>query len=171
MPSTKTPTHDQVAGIRLLVLDVDGVLTDGQIHYDPDGREAKSFNVRDGYGIKRIMAAGITVAIISGRSSRAVEVRMSELGIEHVRLGQDDKLAALTEITERLSIPLHEVACVGDDLPDLPIMEAAAFGVAVADAHPVLVERSDWCTRLGGGRGAVREVCDLLIAARDGDNP
>ena len=93
---------------------------------------------------------------------------MAELGIEHFRLGQNDKLTALHEITGRLEIPLTEVACVGDDLPDLPIMEAAALGIAVADAHPAIVEISDWCTRLGGGQGAVREVCDLLVAARKG---
>jgi 3-deoxy-D-manno-octulosonate 8-phosphate phosphatase (KDO 8-P phosphatase) len=168
MTPQKTPTHDQAARIRLLVLDVDGVLTDGQLHYDADGREAKIFNVKDGYGIKRAAATGITIAVISGRKSRPVEARMSELGIEHVRLGQDDKLTALNEIIDELSIPLSEVACVGDDLPDLPIMEAAALGVAVADAHPVIVEKSDWCTRLGGGRGAVREVCDFLIAAKKG---
>ena len=168
MTALKTPTSDQVARIRMLVLDVDGVLTDGQIHYDADGREAKVFNVRDGYGIKQAAAMGITVAVISGRKSRPVEVRMAELGIEHFRLGQNDKLTALHEITGRLEIPLTEVACVGDDLPDLPIMEAAALGIAVADAHPAIVEISDWCTRLGGGRGAVREVCDLLVAARKG---
>lgn len=168
MTALKTPTSDQAARIRMLVLDVDGVLTDGQIHYDADGREAKVFNVRDGYGIKQATAMGITVAVISGRKSRPVEVRMAELGIEHFSLGQNDKLTALHEITKRLDIPLKEVACVGDDLPDLPIMEVAALGIAVADAHPAIVEISDWCTRLGGGRGAVREVCDLLVAARKG---
>ena len=166
MTSIKTPTPDQAAQVRLLVLDVDGVLTDGQIHYDADGREAKVFNVRDGYGIKQVAAMGVTVAVISGRKSRPVEVRTAELGIEHVRLGQSDKLIALREITERLKIPFDEVACMGDDLPDRPIMEVAGLGIAVADAHPVIVEIADWCTRLGGGRGAVREVCDLLIAAR-----
>jgi 3-deoxy-D-manno-octulosonate 8-phosphate phosphatase (KDO 8-P phosphatase) len=166
MTAVKTPSPAQAARIRLLVLDVDGVLTDGRIHYDPDGREAKVFDVKDGYGIKQITSAGITVAVISGRKSRPVKVRMAELGIQHVRLGQDDKLAALTEITRHLDIPLSEVACMGDDLPDLPMMEAAALGIAVADAHPAIVEKSDWCTRLGGGRGAVREVCDFLVAAQ-----
>ena len=144
MPPKKEPSSDQVAGIRLLVLDVDGVLTDGQIHYDADGREAKSFSVRDGYGIKRAMAAGITVAIISGRSSKAVEVRMAELGIEHVRLGQDDKLAALNEITARLSIPLSETACIGDDMPDLPIMESSLSHIRrdrIREAPGIRLER------------------------------
>ena len=168
MTPLKTPSKDQVAEIRMLVLDVDGVLTDGQIHYDPDGREAKVFNVRDGYGIRQVVATGITVAVISGRKSRPVEVRMAELGIEYVRLGQDDKLTALHEISEQLAIPLNQVACIGDDLPDLSIMQAAAIGIAVADAHPDIVERADWCTRLAGGRGAVREVCDLLVAAQKG---
>lgn len=167
MTASKAPTRDQASRIRLLILDVDGVLTDGRLHYDAKGREAKVFNVKDGHGIKRAMRAGIVVAVISGRRSRPVETRMTELGIEHFRLGQDDKMAALSEIIDTLNIPLSEVACVGDDLPDLPIMKAAALGVAVADAHPDIVENADWCTRLGGGCGAVREVCDVLVSARE----
>lgn len=164
-------TLDKAARIRLLVLDVDGVLTDGRIHYDADGREAKVFHVRDGYGIKRVIQAGISVAVISGRSSRPVKVRMAELGIEHIRLGQNDKLSALKDLAEQLAIPLEAVACVGDDLPDLPILRAASLGIAVADAHPTIIEGSDWRTELGGGMGAVREVCDLLLSAREASGP
>ena len=165
-PTKNTPSAEQTAGIRLLVLDVDGVLTDGQLHYDADGREMKVFNVKDGYGIKRVASAGIAVAVISGRSCRAVETRMAELDIKYVWLAQNDKLAALQAITEKLAIPMEAVACVGDDLPDLPIIKAAGLGIAVADAHSGIIESADWCTRLRGGHGAVREVCDLLLAGR-----
>lgn len=155
--------------IRLLVLDVDGVLTDGRLHYGPDGDEWKSFHVRDGLGIKLAMRAGIEVAVISGRGGGAVEKRTKELGIRHVRLKQDDKQAALAEITEELRIGLNAVACVGDDIPDLAIIEPCALGIAVADAHPAVRSAADLSTALPGGHGAVREVCDLLVAARSVD--
>jgi len=164
--STNAPTSEQAVRIRLLVLDVDGVLTDGLLQFDADGRETKVFNVRDGYGIRQVLAAGIQVAVISGRSSPAVDARMAELDVKHVLLGQNDKLAALKEITEQLAIPMEAVACVGDDLPDLPLMQAVGLSVAVADAHPKVIEGANWCTGLTGGRGAVREICDLLVAAQ-----
>jgi len=166
MSSQNIPADEILAAIRLLVLDVDGVMTDGRLHYDAEGREAKVFHVHDGHGIKQVMRAGIEVAVISGRHSKAVATRMIELGIEHVRLGQENKHEAFTEITTQLGIAPETVACVGDDEPDLPIMQAAGLGIAVADAQPVVLEHADWCTTRGGGRGAVREVCDLLIAAR-----
>ena len=168
MSNSHTPTQEKLAAIRLLVLDVDGVMTDGRLHYDAQGHEGKVFHVHDGYGIKRVMQSGIEVAVISGRHCTAVEKRMAELGIEHVMLGQDNKLGAFTEITERLGISAKSAACIGDDEPDLPIMRAAGLGIAVADAQPVVLEQADWRTLRGGGRGAVREVCDALIAARDG---
>ena len=163
---TNALTPEQTGQIRLLVLDIDGVMTDGNLFYDAEGREAKVFNVRDGHGIKQVAAAGIIVAVISGRSSRAVETRMAELDIQHVLLGRDDKLGALRKITERLAIPMEAVACVGDDVPDLPLMKAAGLGIAVADAHPEVIESADWRTKLTGGRGAVREICDLIVAGR-----
>lgn len=156
------------AGIRLLVLDVDGVMTDGRLHYDAEGREFKSFHVRDGYGIKRVMAAGIDVAVISGRRSRSAAGRMDELGIRHVMLGREDKEAALDELLARLPVALAQVACVGDDAPDLPIMRRVALPVAVADCHASVAGAALWRTALPGGAGAVREVCDLLLAARKG---
>jgi len=161
----------KAAAIRLLVLDVDGVLTNGQLHFDPDGREFKVFHVWDGYGIKRAQESNIEIAVISGRHSRAVETRMAELGIEYLRLGRDDKLAALNEITKQLDIPLDAVACVGDDIPDLQIMTKAGLSVAVADAHPDVIAIADWCTDLPGGHGAVREVCDLLVATQASGSP
>ena len=168
-PSSKPnpiPTTEQASQIRLLVLDVDGVMTDGRLYFDADGQETKVFHVRDGYGIKQVMRHGIEVAVISGRKSKAVEVRLAELGIEHVRLGQDTKIDALRSITEFLDIPMENVACMGDDLPDLPLLEAAGLGIAVADAHPALLAGADWRTKLVGGKGCVREVCDFLVEAR-----
>jgi 3-deoxy-D-manno-octulosonate 8-phosphate phosphatase (KDO 8-P phosphatase) len=166
MSSQNIPADKILAAIRLLVLDVDGVMTDGRLHYDAQGHEAKVFHVHDGHGIKQAMRAGIEVAVISGRQSKAVETRMTELGIGHVRLGQENKSKAFGEITTQLGIAPEAVACIGDDEPDLPIMQSAGLGIAVADAQPVVRERADWCTTLNGGQGAVREVCDLLIAAR-----
>jgi len=160
----------KVGRIRLLVLDVDGVLTDGRLQYDAEGREGKSFHTRDGYGMRQLMDAGIPVAVVSGRPSRAAATRMAELGVEHVYLGCNDKLGALRKLSATLGIGLGQIACVGDDLPDLPMLEAAGLAIAVADAHPEILARADWRTGLGGGRGAVREVCDLLLAAHRSDS-
>ena len=155
------------ADIRLLVLDVDGVLTDGSLHFDAKGKECKVFHARDGFGIRRVLESGIEVAIISGRKSVPVEKRAAELGITHVFLGIKDKPSVLRELTSKLKIELSAVASVGDDVPDKGCMELAGLAVAVADAHPDLDAVADWHTHLGGGHGAVREVCDLLLTARD----
>jgi len=161
-----TGITETAARIRLLVLDVDGVLTDGSLHYGPEGFEWKTFHVRDGLGIKLAQRAGIEVAIISGRGGGAVEQRVKELGIRHIRLKRDDKEAALEEIAEELKIGLSAVAAVGDDTPDLALFEVCGLGIAVADAHQSVLAAADWTTTLRGGRGAVREVCDMLIDAR-----
>lgn len=154
------------ARIRLLVLDVDGVLTDGRLYYDSDGRESKSFHVRDGYGIQQVMAAGVAVAVISGRRSPAAAARLAELQVPHVFLGRNDKRRVLDELLAELRIPLESVACVGDDVIDLEIMTPAGLGFTVPDAHPDVLRAADWVTSASGGRGAVREVCDLLLATR-----
>jgi len=157
----------RAATVELLVLDVDGVLTDGRLIYDAHGGESKAFHVRDGFGIKQLQAAGIRVAVISGRRSAAVETRLAELGVTIAALGRDDKLAALLEITAGLGIDdLNHIACVGDDVPDLQIISEVGLGIAVADAHPRVLAQAHGRTRLAGGKGAVREVCDLLLAAR-----
>ncbi|RMF96302.1 MAG: phenylphosphate carboxylase subunit delta [Gammaproteobacteria bacterium] len=157
----------RAAGTRLLVLDVDGVLTDGRLLYADDGSETKAFHVRDGHGIKLLLAAGIEIAAISGRRSAAVDRRLAELGVRHALTGREDKLAALGELLQQLALgDPKAIACVGDDLPDLEIMEPAGLGIAVADAHPEVLRRADYRCRLPGGQGAVREVCDLLLAAR-----
>lgn len=158
--------HAAAARIRLLVLDVDGVLTDGRLLYDADGREAKSFHVRDGYGIQEVMAAGVTVAVISGRRSAAAAARLAELGVSHVFLGRNDKREVFDQLLTQLGVPASHVACVGDDVTDLGIMAQAGLGVTVADAHPDVLRAADWVTAAAGGQGAVREICDLLLATR-----
>jgi 3-deoxy-D-manno-octulosonate 8-phosphate phosphatase (KDO 8-P phosphatase) len=153
-------------GVRLLVLDVDGVLTDGRLFYGPKGEVLKAFHVRDGHGIKQVAKAGITVAIISGRDSAAVARRARDLGIRHVTQGASDKLVALRKLSKATGVPIEACACVGDDTPDAPILEAAGLGIAVADAHPEALAAANLITTRAGGHGAVREVCDWLMAAR-----
>ena len=155
-----------LARVRLLVLDVDGVLTDGRLFYGPKGELLKAFHVRDGHGIKQVAAAGVTVAIISGRKSAAVLRRARELGIRHVTQGANEKLSALRKLAKARGVSLEECACVGDDSPDAPILAAAGLGIAVADAHEDALSAADLVTTRSGGQGAVREVCDWLIAAR-----
>lgn len=154
------------ARIRLLVLDVDGVLTDGRLLYDAEGRESKSFHVRDGYGMQQAMAAGVTLAVISGRRSPAAAARLAELRVPHVFLGRNDKRAVFDQLLADLGVTASDVACVGDDVTDLDIMSVAGLGITVADAHPEVLRAADWVTAAGGGRGAVREICDLLVASR-----
>lgn len=150
--------------IRLLILDVDGVLTDGRLHYDATGEALKVFHVRDGHGIKAVLAAGIEIALVSGRSSAAVHARARELGIRRVHQGVHEKLPVVTAIAAELGIPLASVACVGDDTPDVPVMQAVGIAYAVADAHEDALHAAHRVTRLPGGHGAVREVCDALLA-------
>jgi 3-deoxy-D-manno-octulosonate 8-phosphate phosphatase (KDO 8-P phosphatase) len=153
--------------IRLLVLDVDGVLTDGRLYFGARGEVLKVFDVRDGLGLQALADAGIAAAVISGRRSRAVTARCRELRVRHVLQGVSDKLAALEGLCARLKLVPGECACVGDDLPDLPLMRAVALGFAVADAHPRVRRAADFVTRARGGRGAVREVCELLLSGRE----
>jgi len=152
--------------IRLLVLDVDGVLTDGRLYFGARGEALKAFHVRDGVGLKQLQQAGLAVAVISGRRSRMVAARCRELGVRHVRQGVGDKLAALRQLCARLKLTPAACACVGDDLPDVPLMRAAALSFAVADAHRSARRVADVVTRLRGGHGAVREVCDHLLALK-----
>jgi 3-deoxy-D-manno-octulosonate 8-phosphate phosphatase (KDO 8-P phosphatase) len=150
----------------LLVLDVDGVLTDGRLHISADGEHVKVFHVRDGSGLVALRRAGIAVAIISGRESGAVTRRAQELGIAHVFQAVADKGAALDALLAQLGLAADAVGCVGDDTPDVPMLERAGLAVAVADAHRTARDAAHWVTTLPGGHGAVREVCDLLLNAR-----
>jgi len=158
--------RQQAADVELLVLDVDGVLTDGRIQLDAEGREFKVFNVKDGYGIRRVLDAGIQVAVISGRQSVPVEKRTAELGIKHVHLGIANKIEVFRQLLSDLGIDASAAACVGDDTPDVECMSVAGLAIAVADAHPDLDAVADWHTSKDGGQGAVREVCDLLLNSR-----
>jgi 3-deoxy-D-manno-octulosonate 8-phosphate phosphatase (KDO 8-P phosphatase) len=155
------------AGIRLLALDVDGVLTDGRLYFDAKGDECKVFHSRDGYGIRRILECGIDVALISGRKSIPVEKRADELGIRYVHLGIADKPAVVEQLLSKIGCGWDSVAYIGDDVPDLECMRLAGLAVAVADGHRDLDAVANWRTKIGGGRGAVREVCDLILAARN----
>jgi 3-deoxy-D-manno-octulosonate 8-phosphate phosphatase (KDO 8-P phosphatase) len=159
---------ERARNIRLLVLDVDGVLTDGRLYLSAAGEELKVFHVRDGSGLVAVQRAGITVAIISGRDSAAVTRRAAELGIRHVRQGVGDKGAALDRLLDELGISAAATACVGDDTPDVPMLRRAGLAIGVADAHPALLAAAHWVTPSNGGQGAVREACDLLLSARAG---
>ena len=152
--------------IGLLVLDVDGVLTDGGLWFGPKGELLKRFHVRDGHGIRLVQQAGIRVAVISGRRSRAVALRCRELGISFVQQGVSDKGAALDRLLRRLGLTADRVACIGDDTPDVPLFLRAGLAVAVRDAHALAIAAADRTTTLPGGQGAVREVCDWLLRAR-----
>ncbi len=158
--------RERAARIKLAVFDVDGVLTDGKLWYTADGHELKAFHVHDGLGLKRLLANGIEVAVITARLSHAVAERMAELGVAHVYQDQQHKRACLEQLLGALDLSPGEVAYTGDDLPDLAPMQTVGLSIAVANAHPWLRERAHWRTRLAGGRGAVREVCDLILAAQ-----
>jgi 3-deoxy-D-manno-octulosonate 8-phosphate phosphatase (KDO 8-P phosphatase) len=152
--------------IRLLILDVDGVLTDGRLYFDAKGEALKVFHVRDGHGIKMAQRAGIEVALVSGRRSDAAYHRARELGINRFHEGVRDKVAVMEEIMAAMGIQAAQVAVVGDDLVDLPIMGRAGLAVAVADAVPEVAAAAHWVTTNPGGHGAVREVCDLILQAQ-----
>ncbi len=149
--------------VRVIFLDVDGVLTDGTITYDSFGREIKSFNVKDGYGIVRALNSGIEVVVLSGRFSSYVEKRCRELGIRHVFQGIEDKLSVAREFLEERKLSLEESAAMGDDIPDLPLLEAAGLSGAPKDAVPQVKVKVNFVSSLSGGRGAVREFIDWIL--------
>ena len=163
--------NSKLSAIRLVAFDVDGVFTDGRFYLSDDGIESKAFNTQDGFGIRRLINAGIDVAVISGRQSGAVERRMAELGVTHVIQGCKDKVAALGKIVDALGTTTGHCAYVGDDVPDLPLLNAVGYSIAVANAISEVREQCDYTTSAGGGHGAVREVCELVLAARAGAQP
>jgi 3-deoxy-D-manno-octulosonate 8-phosphate phosphatase (KDO 8-P phosphatase) len=165
--SARKPTP--LRKIELLVLDVDGVLTDGRLYFGAKGEALKVFHARDGHGIKLLLSAGIQVAAFSGRRSPAVTVRMRELGVPSLVQGCTDKVAALQRLSKRLQLNPLNCACIVDDTPDLGLMSAVGFAAAVADAHPVVLSAAHWVSRAMGGHGAVRELCDALLRARHGE--
>jgi 3-deoxy-D-manno-octulosonate 8-phosphate phosphatase (KDO 8-P phosphatase) len=164
----KARSATPLSNIELLILDVDGVLTDGRLYFGAKGEALKVFHVRDGHGIKLLMAAGVQVAAFSGRRSGATAARLRELRVPTVVQGCSDKLAALNKLTKRLRVDPLNCACIVDDTPDLPLMSAVGLAAAVADAHPVVLSAAHWIARSPGGLGAVRELCDALLRARSG---
>lgn len=158
--STSCPNN-----IRLVAFDIDGVFTDGRFYLSDDGVESKAFNTQDGFGVRQLLNAEIAVAVISGRHSGAVEKRMQELGVQHVIQGCRDKVAALDELCGVIGVNPTECAYVGDDVPDLPLLRHVGFSVAVSNAVEAVREECHYTTTAAGGFGAVREVCELVIAS------
>jgi 3-deoxy-D-manno-octulosonate 8-phosphate phosphatase (KDO 8-P phosphatase) len=158
--------EERAARIRMLALDVDGVLTDGLLYYGNQGEELKAFNIKDGLGVKLLRQAGVGVAIITGRQSDIVARRARELGIEDVIQGRDDKRLALLELCQRRGLRIEECAYMGDDLPDLSAIVAAGLGMTVANACSAVSEAAHWRSAHRGGDGAVREACEFILRAR-----
>ena len=151
--------------IKALLLDVDGVLTDGGLFYSGQGETLKRFNTLDGHGLKMLHSAGITTAVITGRDSEPLRARLAALGISHARYGIDDKLPAAQDLLAELQLDWSQAAAMGDDWPDWPMMQKAALRCAPSNAHHELLTRADFVSPSQGGQGAVREVCDLLLSA------
>jgi 3-deoxy-D-manno-octulosonate 8-phosphate phosphatase (KDO 8-P phosphatase) len=158
---------ERASNIRMLVLDVDGVLTDGKLYFDHAGNEMKAFNTRDGMGMKALQRVGIEIAIITGRKSEAVTHRMAQLGIHHVYQGREDKLEVFLHLLEVSGLDAQQVCFAGDDWIDLPVLLRAGLAVSVADAEDRVKQQAHWITRRNGGDGAVREICNLILAAQE----
>ncbi len=157
---------ERAATIRMLVLDVDGVLTDGNLYFDSSGNEMKAFSTRDGLGLRCLQRCGIELALITGRQSEIVEKRAEQLGIRHVYQGRNDKLDAFNHLLEKTGFDEQQVCYAGDDWIDLPVLERVGLAITVPDADKIVKSYVHWVTSLGGGKGAVREICDLLLAAQ-----
>ncbi len=158
--------HAKAREIRLVIFDVDGVLTDGSLYLGDDGQEYKAFNSRDGHGMKMLQHYGVLIGIITGRTSEVVRIRMESLGIEHVFQGKLEKLPAYEELRTKLGLSDQQVAYVGDDVVDLPIMRRVGLAIAVNDAHPLVIQHAHWQTPHAGGRGAGRDVCEMIMEAQ-----
>ncbi|MHB8746322.1 MAG: 3-deoxy-manno-octulosonate-8-phosphatase KdsC [Gammaproteobacteria bacterium] len=157
---------EKAARIRLVIFDVDGVLTDGSLFLGDDGQEYKAFNSRDGHGMKMLQDNGVVIAVITGRTSKVVSLRMASLGIEHVYQGARDKAPAYVELRTHLGLDDAQIAYVGDDVVDLPVMRRVGLAIAVQDAHALVKKHAHWQTPSRGGRGAARDVCELLMEAQ-----
>ncbi|HYF97416.1 MAG TPA: HAD-IIIA family hydrolase [Coxiellaceae bacterium] len=160
----KTKDLAKATKIKLLILDVDGVLTDGKLYYSREGESLKVFHVHDGAGIKQLLKQGIHIAVISARSSAAVQTRLNELGVKHIYQGQTDKTIAFHELCQKLKVSPNECAYVGDDLADIAVMKLVALPIAVANAVLEVKAAALYVTEMRGGEGAVREVCELILA-------
>lgn len=157
---------ERASRIRMLVLDVDGVLTDGKLYFDHSGNEMKAFNTRDGMGMKALQQCGIEVAVITGRKSEAVAYRMSQLDIQHVYQGREDKLSAFLHLLKVTGLEAQQICFAGDDWIDLPVLLRAGLAVSVADAEDRVKDQAHWITSRNGGDGAVREICNLILTAQ-----
>ena len=162
-PSTVLKAAKQ---IKLVLVDVDGVLTDGRLYYGNSGEELKAFDIQDGLGIKLLQRGGINVGIITGRTSTLLKRRAEELGIHPLVQGREDKLTALNELLEQMDITLEEIAFVGDDLPDLAVIRRVGLGITPANGNHVVASQALWQTQKGGGNGAIREVAELILGAQ-----
>lgn len=158
--------EEKARNIRLIILDVDGVLTNGGLMFDHQGREYKTFNSLDGHGIRMLLECDIQVAIITGRQSQLVDHRMRDLGVDMVFQGRRDKHPAFLEILDKTGLQPGQVSYVGDDLPDLPVMTQVGLAVAVQNAHSFVKQQADWITEASGGFGAVREIADFILKAQ-----
>jgi 3-deoxy-D-manno-octulosonate 8-phosphate phosphatase (KDO 8-P phosphatase) len=158
--------HERLRKIKLLLMDCDGVLTDGRLYYGPNGEEHKVFYVRDGYGLVAWHAAGFMSGIISGRNSPIVPLRFERLGVSFIRQGNDDKGPVFEQIISEAGVTAEQTAYIGDDVPDIDVLRRAGFAVAVADAHPSVKAAAHFVTDSAGGRGAVRELIDMILGAR-----
>ncbi len=158
--------HEKAKSIKLVIFDVDGVLTDGSLFIGDDGQEYKAFNSRDGHGMKMLQKNGVTIAIITGRTSQVVKHRMSDLGIKHVYQGQLDKMIAFKHLCEELEIKSEHIAYVGDDVVDLPVMIQVGLAIAVQDAHSAIKNHAHWTTPSKGGCGAARDICEMIMQAQ-----
>ncbi|MCF8003186.1 MAG: 3-deoxy-manno-octulosonate-8-phosphatase KdsC [Chromatiaceae bacterium] len=161
-----TDYKTRAKAIEMVIFDVDGVLTDGSLFLGDDGQEYKAFNSRDGHGMAMLRQAGIAMAVITGRQSEVVRIRMESLGVTHLYQGQRDKRPAYAQLRQACGLEHAQIAYVGDDVVDLPVMLQVGLAIAVADAHPLVREHCHWQTRLAGGQGAAREVCEGLLAAQ-----
>ena len=157
----------KAGGIRLVILDIDGVLTNGGLLFDNEGREYKTFNTLDGHGIRMLLECGIEVAVITGRQSELVNHRMNDLGVTLVFQGYRDKRPAFNELLDKTRLQAGQVAYIGDDLPDLPVMRQVGFSIAVDNAHAFVKKQADWITKASGGAGAVREATDFILNAQN----
>jgi 3-deoxy-D-manno-octulosonate 8-phosphate phosphatase (KDO 8-P phosphatase) len=164
---TLSPAQNKAAQVRLMIFDVDGILTDGSLHFGPEGEMMKTFNVLDGQGIKLLQQAGIATAIISARQSAIVSKRASDLGISHVMQGIHDKKSAFLTLTQDLGIAHEHCGFIGDDVIDLPILLRVGFAASVPNGHQEVQTRVDYITKASGGRGAAREVCDFILKAQN----
>lgn len=158
--------HEKASQIKMVIFDVDGVLTDGSLFLGDDGQEYKAFHSKDGHGMVTLQKHGVTIGIITGRTSQVVKKRMESLGIKHVFQGQKDKLPAYEQLKQELELSDDEIAYVGDDVVDLPVMTRVGLAIAVQDAHNLTKEHAHWITPSDGGRGAAREVCEMLMQAQ-----